>query len=496
MAIAQLPPGPKDSSIVQGFKLGLGIYDYLTECYEKYGDAVTIKPPGMAPMVWVNERDMVRDFFRLKAHQIDQRTLPVPLDIGDNAIGFENGKTHAHSRKVLIPPFAGKNMENRLGPMHELITIRLNSLVPGQEYDVADLIAELTLDIVAFTLLEKIDGEKFERYRYLLLGWMEASTTQALFAIGISYGPSKWRNALHKMYLRARNLGKVPLRDKIMPWGNAVQFKLDLAEEVRRDVRAIRARPDADHKGVLAAMALSTYEDGELLDEEKVITEVISVFIGGHDTSAATGAWYMMWILRKPEVFQRMHDEVLTSIQENGYFDPVKVVNIPYVDACLNESQRLTPSAVGTMRYIIQDTQIGSLFLPKDTQILAANYVTHRRKDIWGEDANEYNPERWLGPNGMKPKPYEFYPFGGGHRACIGLQQAKQQLRLVFAEFARRCEISSKKIGRDYWPGQRQVNVQTHPHGGIQVRIDSIRPSTYGYPTDRSERSAAQLAAV
>ncbi|MCG8673693.1 MAG: cytochrome P450 [Pseudomonadales bacterium] len=496
MAKAELPPGPTYPGIIQGFKLGLGIYDYLYECYEKYGDAVTIRVPGMTPMVWVNERNMVRDFFRLKSDQIDQKTLPVPLDIGNNAIGFSNGDEHRHSRKVLIPPLAGKNIENRLGPMHELITKRLDELQPGKEYDIAELIAEITLDIVAFTLLQEIDGVKFERYRYLLLGWLESSTTDPMFAIATTYGPSKWRTVLNDKYLKARDLGKVPLFDKVMPWGQAVQFKLDLAEEVRQDVRAIRAKPDADHKGVLAAIALSRYEDGELLSEEKVITEVISIFVGGHDTSAATGAWYMMWMMKKPEILAKMKQTVLDSIQKHGKFDPIKIVNDPFLDACLNESQRLTPSAVGTMRHNVEDEHIGSLYLPKHTSILAANFITHRRKDIWGEDALEYRPERWIGKDGIKPKPYEFYPFGGGHRACIGLNQAKQQLRLLFAEFARRCDFTSDTIDRDYWPGQRQINVQTHPAGGIKVRVDAIRPSTYGYPAKPVQEPEEELAAV
>lgn len=491
MPTPQYPPGPKESKYLQGFKLGLGIYDYLNECYEQYGDAFTIRVPGLDPMVWVNQRDMVRDFFRLKSHQINQETLPVPLDIGDNAIGFTNGDTHAHSRKVLIPPFAGKSIQNRLVPMHNLISERINQLTPGEEYDVAELIAETTLDIVAYTLVEEVDGTKFERYRKLLLGWLQASTTNTLFAIGTAYGPSKWRNVLNKKYLTARDKGQVPWYERLMPWGNAVRYKMELAEMVRQDVRAIRRRPDADHKGALAAVALATYDNGELLDEEKVITEVISIFVGGHDTSAATGSWYMLWMLKRPDILKKMRDTVLASIKENNGFNPIKIVNNPYLDACLNESQRLTPSAVGTMRHIVEDTQIGPLYLPKDTNILAANYLTHRRKDIWGDDAHEYRPERWCGEAAVNPKPYDFYPFGGGHRACIGLNQAKQQLRLLFAEFARRCEFTSKYSHNDNWPGQRQINVQTHPAGGVQVKVLNIRPETYGYHQIKNTKDVA-----
>jgi cytochrome P450 len=475
MQAAQLPPGPSSPSFVQGFRLGLGIYDYLGECAERYGDAFTIRVPGLAPMVWVSQGDMVRDFFRLKSHQIDQQTLPVPLDIGDEAIGFTNGAVHEHSRRVLIPPFAGRSIQNRLNAMHHLITQHIDALQPGQTCDITGLIAETTLDIVAYTLVEEVDSHRFQQYRDLLLGWLEASTTPTMFAIATLYGPSRWRNVLNRKYKASRGQSQPAWFDRQMPWGRAVDFKLRFADMVREDIRKIRARPDADHKGVLAAIALSRYDDGQLLDEEKVITEVISIFVGGHDTSAATGSWYMLWMLKRPDVVANMRTAVEGIISEKGGFDASAVVNHGYLDACLNESQRLTPSAVGTMRHIVADTQLGSLFLPAHTNILAASYLTHRRRDIWGDDAGEYRPERWLDESRPRPKPWEFYPFGGGHRACIGLNQAKQQLRLLFAEFARRVEFSSRYSNNDLWPGQRQINVQTHPAGGVQVRIEGLR---------------------
>ena len=71
------------------------------------------------------------------------------------------------------------------------------------------------------------------------------------------------------------------------------------------------------------------------------------------------------------------------------------------------------------MRWLREDTQLGKWLIPGGTAVLPNIYATHRRKDIYGEDALEYNPDRWTLPNG-KPrafKPSEFMPFGGGRRA-------------------------------------------------------------------------------
>ncbi|HET8706693.1 MAG TPA: cytochrome P450, partial [Pseudomonadales bacterium] len=100
-----------------------------------------------------------------------------------------------------------------------------------------------------------------------------------------------------------------------------------------------------------------------------------------------------------------------------------------------------------------------------------------------------YRPERWI-DGSAKPSPFEFFPFGGGRRACVGANQAKQQLRIIFAEFARRVDFTSKYSNNDIWPGQRQVSGQTEPQGGVPVKVLNVRPEFYGYPERQAETAA------
>lgn len=471
--------------------MGIGIYDYLEECHKKYGDAFTLNLSGLDPMVWVKDKDMVKDFFNLKPDQIDQATLPIPIDIGDNGVGFITGKQHMDTRKIVVPPFVGKRLKDRAEAMHEIITREIDKMKPGTEHDMPRLIGSITLNIIVYTMLNEMDGERFHRYHDLMLDWIVSSTNDAMFLIGTLYGPSKYRNMLHRKYRERALEGKqASAFDKITPWNKSIDYKVQIANQIRQDVRAIRANPDAEHKGVLAGFALATWDTGELLDEEKVITEVMAALVGGHETSAATGAWYMLWLLKKPHIYKKMREEVLKSIEENGRFDPHKITENNYLNACLNESQRLTPSAVGTMRHLVGDTKIGSLYLPGNTNVLAAAYLRHRDQATWGDDVLEYRPERWTEEGAFKPGPFDFFPFGGGRRACVGSNQAKQQLRILFAEFARRVEFDSPFAMNNKWPGQQQVSGQTEPKGGVPVTVTELRPADYGYPKDAEKKPA------
>lgn len=484
-----LPPGPTEAKYKQAMKMGLGIYEYLSECHEKFGDAFTLNLPGMAPMVWVADPAMVQSFFNLKPDEIDQSKLPIPIDVGDNQTGFLNNKEHQDSRKIMIPPLVAKRLADRAEVMHEIVTRHINAMKPGDQYDMPRLIGDMTLDIACYTLIGLKEGEKQQRYRRLMLEWIVASTNDTMFLIGNLYGPSKFRNMLHRAYLKKTASGNFGHGKKgLLPWTHSVELKAQLADLMRQDIRAIRANPDPSRADLLSTISRATYDDGELLSEERVISESMGMLVGGHETSAATGAWYMLWLLKNPDVYAKMREEVLASIAQEGKFDPLKIVELPYLNACLNESQRLTPSAVGTLRHLIKETQIGSITLPANTNVLAGAYLIHRRKDIWGEDALEYKPERWI--NGKKPGPFEFFPFGGGRRACIGSNQAKQQLRILFAEFARRVEFTSKYANNTDWPGQKQVSGQTEPQGGVPVTVTLVRPETFGYPNPQAKKQA------
>ncbi|MCG8673389.1 MAG: cytochrome P450 [Pseudomonadales bacterium] len=498
MATAQLPPGPTEAKAIQAYKLGAGIFEYLDECYEKYGETFTIKLPGLDPQVWVANPDMVEDIFKLKPPQYDQSKLPFPIDAGDDALVFINNEFHQETRKIIVPPFSGSPLKKRIPMMHKIISNRLDGLVLGEEYDMRHLISDIMLDIIVYTLLDELDTERFHLYHKKLLQWIETSSSDAMFALGTLYGPGNFRSMLNRSYKRLLNNTNSRI-DNLLPWAKSVKLKAEVAELIREDIRKARSNPDAAGEGVLARTALLCWSDGELLSEEKVISEVNTMLIAGHETSASTGVWYMMHMLTRPDVAQKVKDNVMQSVKDNNGFDPHKIIADPYINACFQEAQRLTPSTVGSMRHLNQDTQIGNLYLPAKTNVLATNYIIHRREDIWGHDAKQFKPERWMGDNPCTPSMFEYFPFGGGRRVCMGSQHAKSQLRILFAEFARRVEFTSKyDEHNNQFPRSQQIAGQTSPQGGLLVKVAKVRPESYGipHPYNNNTPQPSPLAAV
>jgi cytochrome P450 len=138
-----------------------------------------------------------------------------------------------------------------------------------------------------------------------------------------------------------------------------------------------------------------------------------------------------MWfeISKRQDVFDRLMEEVNTLEGRQPTYDELK--NMKYVRAVLNESQRLYPVVPGNARQAREDTMLpvgggedgkSPIFVPKGEWVAWLNYSMHRRKDLYGEDAEEFKPERWIDTEDHKGlrTSWEYLPFSGGPRICIG----------------------------------------------------------------------------
>ncbi|MCG8313859.1 MAG: cytochrome P450, partial [Pseudomonadales bacterium] len=409
---AQLPPSPKDSKFRQALGLGIGIWDYMEKNQRELGDVFTLTLPGQGPMVWTADVEMIKDILKLTEDKYDQSLVQLPMDLGEKNTVFLNEKAHQDSRKLVIPNFNLGKLKARASVMHDIVTETIDNMKPGEEYNMPRLIGDITLDVICYTLFNLRHGERKERYKHLMLHWMLEATSDTMFTLASMVGARRFRQWMNNKYLK-RTAQQKPGDGKkgILPWKRAVDLKVQLAEMMREDIREIRSRMDESEIHTLSILARATDEDGNLLDEERVISEGIGLMIGGHETSAATGAWFEVWLQQRPDIEAKIRDEVINSIQEEGKFDAIKVSELPYLTACLNESQRLTPSAVGFIRWLRYDTKLGDRVIPAGSAVLPNIYLTQRKKEIFGEDALEYRPERWM--EGAKFAPYEFMPFGG-----------------------------------------------------------------------------------
>lgn len=161
-------------------------------------------------------------------------------------------------------------------------------------------------------------------------------------------------------------------------------------------------------------------------DKVQIRSELLNILLAGRDTTASllTNLWHTL--SRRPDIWAALSTEVAALNGEAPTYEQIK--EMKYLRAVINESLRLYPQVPGNGREAVNDTYIpvgggkdgkSPVFIPKGSSVSWSLYTMHRRKDFYGPDAEEFKPERWLGEKGLRPG-WEFLPFNGGPRVCIG----------------------------------------------------------------------------
>ncbi|KAL5086822.1 cytochrome P450 [Trichoderma sp. SZMC 28011] len=163
----------------------------------------------------------------------------------------------------------------------------------------------------------------------------------------------------------------------------------------------------------------------------EVRDQLLSLILGGRDTSASTMS-SLFWVLaRRPDVLKKLREEIAELEGRKPTWEELK--NLKYLNMVLKETLRLYAAVASNMRTAERDTILpkgggpdgqSPLFVPKGTDCRFTTYSLHRRKDYWGDDADEFRPERW---ETHRPG-WEYIPFSGGPRICIGQQFALTQM--------------------------------------------------------------------
>ncbi|KAL1962133.1 hypothetical protein VTN77DRAFT_537 [Rasamsonia byssochlamydoides] len=150
--------------------------------------------------------------------------------------------------------------------------------------------------------------------------------------------------------------------------------------------------------------------------------------IAGSDSTGVIlrTVWYNL--LAHPETLRRLYEELIETEKQNGLTRPFptwkEVRDLPYLDACINEAIRLHPPFCLPFERVVPKggITICGQYFPEGTVVGMSPYVVNRHRATFGEDADEWNPDRWLGKGEEHRKKLEqsVLTFGAGRRICLG----------------------------------------------------------------------------
>ncbi|KAF4618517.1 hypothetical protein D9613_010014 [Agrocybe pediades] len=207
---------------------------------------------------------------------------------------------------------------------------------------------------------------------------------------------------------------------------------------------AKRLATPTDRVDLLSKLQEGRDHEGKVMTKEEVTAEALTLLIAGSDTTSNSTCAIIYYLARTPRAQRKLQkelDEQLGAEDELVATDQ-QVKRLPYLDACINEGLRLhSTSALGLPRVVPEGgLTVLDQYFPPGTVLSVPSYSIHRDPKIWGEDFEEYRPERWF-ERDQADIQKTFNPFSFGPRACVGRNLAFLELQIIIASILRRFEF-------------------------------------------------------
>ncbi|WP_446225123.1 cytochrome P450 [Nocardia sp. IBHARD005] len=252
-------------------------------------------------------------------------------------------------------------------------------------------------------------------------------------------GRNPFADALTRVFAYAQE-SAIPVVGKLTGGKRARQNDADVAlmKGVVSEVIEARRQSGKRYPDLLDRMMYPV--DGPALPDDNLIEQVLTLFVAGHETTGNLLAFVAHFLAKDPELAARVRAEA-AALTTNGRIAYDDVAKLEVTDAVIAEALRLWPVAPGFFREARQDTTLGGYPIAAGEWVFVLLLAVHRDPAVWGSDANEFRPDRWLG--GFRPKPWAYRPFGTGPRACIGQAFALHEAKLLIASLVRDYELTA-----------------------------------------------------
>ncbi|KAG5669151.1 hypothetical protein PVAND_017046 [Polypedilum vanderplanki] len=183
------------------------------------------------------------------------------------------------------------------------------------------------------------------------------------------------------------------------------------------------------------------------LTDEEIHDEICTIILTATDTSAVTASSVILLLAMHKEIQNKVFNElkqVLGNSTEKLTLDMEMLNKLNYLEMVIKETLRLMPIGVSPVK-VNKEEIISSegYVIPAESTLLLSVYAIHRSKTIWGENANEFEPERFSNERFKKIHPYAFIPFLKGPRMCIGWRYSMILIKTLLANILLKYEIDT-----------------------------------------------------
>lgn len=385
------------------------------------------------------------------------------------------------AHNILMPTFSQRAMKEYHSMMVDIAVQLIQKwarLNPNEAVDVPGDMTRLTLDTIGLCGFNYRFNSYYRETPHPFINSMVRALDEAM----------------HQMQ-------RLDFQDKLMvrtkrQFHHDIQTMFSLVDSI---IAERKADGDQDEKDLLARMLnVEDPETGEKLDDENIRFQIITFLIAGHETTSGLLSFAIYFLLKNPDKMKKAYEEV-DQVLTGPTPTYKQVLQLSYIRMILNESLRLWPTAPAFSLYAKEDTVIGGKYpITTKDRISVLIPQLHRDKEAWGENAEEFHPERFENPDQVPHHAYK--PFGNGQRACIGMQFALHEATLVLGMILQYFKLIDHtnyeldiKQTLTLKPGDFKIRVQSRNQEAMN---SAVLTSDEKAPDDQKEKPDTKSASI
>jgi hypothetical protein len=405
----------------------------------RLGDRFLFNLPGAVDGFCVTNPDDVKTVFTasnsvLQLTPAMDRFTPHHAVFGEHTLISMEGDEHLTNRRYASPPFHGKALKSYEEAMVRLTEEALATWPMGEEVSFRDRSGPIALDIVAEVIFGVTDKQRGRRVREAATAWLESvrSTRLAIQTAWATSRGGKWTGNYDTITHARRTTESL------------VQEEIDERRHSGND------RSD----DVLGIMLAVRDDEGNPIPDNALREQIASLLIAGYETTSQALSWLGNEITRRPELLERLTE----SAQGD---DPA------WIDATIYEVLRMHPPVPFNVRYVVESFALDDVVLEPGRIVMPFTYALHRRPDLYPEP-DRFAPERFLG---TRPGVYEWIPFGGGTRRCLGAAFSLFEIRVILRTILRHARF---RVAATPVESAVRMNISLVPKYGGRVVLDRV----------------------
>ncbi len=406
---SKIPPGPKGSWIPT-LQLIRNPRAALEKWASRYGDPFLLNALN-GPVVVTGREDLIREIHGQDPgiYETFATATIVPI-LGRGSLLAMQGEPHKRERRLLMPMFHGDRMKAYGSAMQEIALREFSKrLEQSRTIQTLDMMTDISLEVIVRTVF---GGEHREQTCDLMAASREVvKRSNPLLFFSNKTHLSCWGMSPWDRFMAARTR-LFNLFDSII------------------DSRLSAVIPGDD---ILALLCSAKYEDGQPITREHVRAELLTFLFAGHETTALSLTWAIYHLLKNPSQLEKLKVE-LTGLQENS---PTNMATAPFLKACVQETLRIHPIVTETLRKLKTPMPLGEWNLPAGMAVAPATVLAHYNPQTY-EEPDSFRPQRFID---RSYSAFEYMPFGGGHRRCIGAAFATFEMSIVLGSLLQQFEL-------------------------------------------------------